>query len=518
MSYSQEWLEDQSAIRGVLVEVGVLSLKTNQEITLYLSNIGYITEDSLVSFNPVITGGIQITESISLDSTTSLSFGDLQVSNYNGEYDSWLDDSLFVWVNRPIKIYIGDPSWVCTNLAQVRTDFGLVFSGVVTDIDSSSRDSLNIRIGDKLQRLNTPLSEDKLGVYGTWPGDQSNQDTVKPLVFGEPFNISPLLINPAQLEYMFNNGATERVIEIRDNGVPIYNSSITSNVIVNTTLGTFKLLKPLIGTCTVSLQGKLGSINLVTGVLSSTYTNTIANAIALICTQYGNNSTKLAISEIDLNNFAAFNIANSQAIGIYISDRENVLNICQSIASSLNAQLYMTRLGKLQLLQLGVYTSDATVVITNDDILQHTLGISTRTPVIAASKLGYCKNWTVQPNLTTNIPTEHKDIMKTEWYTSTVVDPEVKLMYSLNSDPIQKETVFIDRLESDTEAVRLLNYFSVPRTIYRLTGTSKLLSLKLGQAVTLVHDRFNLANGKTGQVVTLTPNWATSTVELEVLI
>lgn len=517
MAYSQDWLEDPAAIRGVLVEVKVLDVEAQEEVTFNLSTIGYLTTDSQTSFNPIITGGLQITESITVDNTTSLAFGDLEINNINGDYDNWLDNTKYIWVNRSIKIYIGDPSWVCQDIAQVRTDFLKVFDGTVTDIDSKDRDRLNIKIGDKLQRLNTPLTENKLGNLGTWIAGQTNQDTIRPVVLGEIFNMAPLLIDPAQLEYMFNDGPTELLIEIRDNGVAIHNSNITGAT-VNLSTGRFKLLHPLVGMCTVSVQGVPKSIDLVTGILDTTYVNNAANLVAIICTQFGNTATKLSIDEIDLINFNEFNTRNPQPVGTAILDRANILNVCHSIVSSFGAQLYMTRLGKLQILQLGIPTSDAVVDITDRDILHHSLSITNRTPVVAATKLGYCKNWAVQDNLATNIPIEHKDMMGLEWFTNSIVDPEVKLEYSLNSDPVQKDTMLINRIDADLEATRLTNYFCIPRTVYTFKGTARLLSLKLGQGVTLTHNRFNLAGGKAGQVITLSPDWATSTVQVEVIV
>ena len=44
------------------------------------------------------------------------------------------------------------------------------------------------------------------------------------------------------------------------------------------------------------------------------------------------------------------------------------------------------------------------------------------------------------------------------------------------------------------------------------------MGLKLGQGITLTHNRFGLNAGKLGQVITLAPNWANGTVNVEVII
>jgi hypothetical protein len=523
MAFSQSWLEDTTSIKGIFAEVTVYDVVATSNIVLYLSSIGYLTEDAAVSYNPIIIGGVKVTESLSMDGAAGLSFGDLEISNPNGDLDSWLDNTKYIWVNKPIVIYLGDPFWATNNLAQLHTDFLKIFDGVIENIDSRDRTKLNIKVRDKLERLNTPLTENKLGTYGVWGASaQTNQDTILPIVFGEVHNVTPMLINPAALEYQFNDGNAELLIEIRDNGIPIYNSLIPTGATVTHTTGKFTLTKPLVGACTVSMQGVKNSINLTTGALvSGTYANNIANLIALITTQYGNSASKLnGTTELDLVNLANF-AANTQAVGAPILDRTNVLIICQDLARSIGAQVFMSRVGKLQLLQLGVPISTAIVPlvnITNDNILHHTLQISAMTDVVAATKLGFCKNYTVQAGLLSSIPVAHKDLYATEWLTRTVTDTSVKALYTLDAEPIQKDTALLVGTEALAEATRLNNFYKIPRFIYTFTGTAGLLSLQLGQAITLTHNRFNLDAGKSGQVISLAPNWLASTIEVGVLI
>lgn len=534
---TQAWLENPMSIRGVLVEVVVTI--SGVDTTLYLSNIGYVTGSSDVTFQPVLANSISFSESISLDSSISMSFGDLEINNYNGEYDIWLD-STYVWSNRPIKVYVGDPLWVCNTITDVRNNFELVFNGLVADVDSKSRDSINIRVRDKLERLNAPITENKLGTYGTWgaSGGQTNQDSIRPLVFGEVHNISPLLVDPSQIEYMVNDGNTELIIEIRDNGVPIYThngTAVTLNVgipsgnltgaVVTLSGGTFKMSQKVAGTITASVQGVKNSINLTTGALiPGTYNNNIANLIALICTQYGKSTTRLTAADLDLPNLAAFAAAHTEAVGIYIQEKTNVLEVCQTLAASVGAQVYMNRLGKLQLIRLGSNITTGLAVttpITDSDILHHSLQIVNKSEVVAATKLGYCRNWTTQTGLLTGIPTAHKDMFSTEEYTNTVVDSSVQTAYKLNAEPEVRDTLLIVKADADAEAARLNNYYKVPKITYSFTGGSRLLSLLLGQEVTIIHNRFNLYNGgsgRVGQVIGLRPNWSQGTIDVEVII
>ena len=699
MPYSQSWLEDSTSIRGILIELTVKTISTGVETPVYLSNIGYVTADSSISYLPIISGGVQFTENLPVGGQPAISFGDIAINNSTGELDVWLDYTKYIWANRAIQIYLGDPSWICQNLTEVHTQFEKIFDGVIADVDSVDRNTLNIKIRDKLDRLNVPLTDVKLGVIGTWGAGQSNIDTIRPVIFGEVFNFTPLLIDPSQLEYMFckdassynfttnvlippagwsvtqpattttptyacdftfsgaagttvtstgswstpyveavngSNGtngefrdlielylasgtaptaptsvqytftgnvlgtvtggtagwsmtqpattttptyitkslaatttpgtavtlttwsspvvvaqngtsdnsvfvatvyqqsasapatpaatASELIIELRDNGVPIYTHNGTTAVLssgatVTLNTGRFKLTTNLVGTLTASAQGVNNSINLTTGALvTGTYVNNIANLIALITTQYGVN--KLTAGELDLTNLQAFSTANTQSVGILVQDTSSVLNVCQQLANSIGAQVFMNRKGKLQLLRIGSNTTDAVVNITEDHIINQSLSISNRTIVVASKTVAFNKNWTVQKDLLSSIYPEDKSNFNTEHYTKTALNQAVQTNYKLPATDVEEkiDSLLLVQAEADTEATRLNTLYTIPRTIYKFTGTAGLLSLKLGQGVTLTHRRFNLTSATAGQVVTLSPNWLTSTIDVEVLV
>lgn len=236
--YSLDWLQDPSSIKIVLVVASVYNVVTNTVNTLYWGNQSYTVSDGSVSFTGLIRRSVQLNETLSPEGTGAITFGDLELSNPNGELDDYLDSSKYIWSNQPLKIYYGDPQWNCTTLADLQSKFTLVFNGVIDDVDSRARVSLNLKIRDNLERLNTPLTEDKLGTYGTWPGVQQNQDQIKPVVFGEVFNITPLSIDPSLFKYQFNNGPSEALIEVRDNGSPYTLTLVTGLTLTPTVTAT----------------------------------------------------------------------------------------------------------------------------------------------------------------------------------------------------------------------------------------------------------------------------------------
>jgi hypothetical protein len=481
------WLASPTAIRLVLIEV--VANVSGVETTRYLSTKPYVTGASDTPANtaylPIVTTGIQFTEQISLTGGASLSAGDVEILNVAGERDSWLSD---IWVNRSIQAFIGDPSWP-------RSDFRTIFNGIVSDIGSKSRDKLNLMLRDKMQRLNTPVSETVLG------GSAPNKDKVIPILLGECHNITPLLSNPATLEYQVHDGAVEQIFEVRDNGIAV------STTVTNST-GKFTLNQQPAGTITASVQGDK----------PSTYQNTISQLIQRLVTGYGKASDRFVSGDLDATNLAAFDAAHTQPVGIYLDGRENVLSVCEQLAASLAAQLVMSRDGKMRLIQISLPPSGTPTVITAAQMVARSLHVIGRTTVVASIKLGYCKNWTVQPGLLTAIPAQHKDLFALEWLTATSSDSTTKTTYKLNSEPIQQDTMLLTNSDAAAEALRRLNLLKVPRTIYQFDGTADLLTLELGGAVTLVHPRYGMSGGLTGMVVSLAPNWMTGHVTVGVII
>lgn len=474
-------------IRCILVEV-VVNV-ADVETTRYFSNVGYVTNNtdalSNIPYLPIVRGGVSFTESLDLNTRASLSFGDIELSNENGVYDSWLND---VWVNRKIQVFIGDVKWR-------RADFRLIFDGIVDNIDSKNRNVLNIKIRDKLQRLNTSVTEEVLG------GTSINEEVLRPLTLGECFNVSPLLVDAANLEYQYHVGITETIIEVRDNGVPV--SFRSGNY-----TGTIRLLQNPYGTITCSVQGEVDGV----------YENTVAKLVKSLATNYGLIDERFTDDDIDLVNFNTFDTNNQQPVGIYLDSSTNVLTAINDLADSVGAQAVMSREGKLRLLKIELPPPGTPIDLTAYNMKEANLKIDKRIPVKAAIKIGFCKNWTVQPDLQTGIPQEHKDFFSEEWISRTSSDAAVATKYKLDIDPDQKDTLLLDEPEAQAEATRLLNIYKVPRTVLSFDGFAELMELQLGDPVTLTHDRFGLDGGVTGMVIKIQIDWLKYKVKVGVLI
>ncbi|MDB5613625.1 MAG: hypothetical protein JWQ22_1278 [Devosia sp.] len=481
------WLKSSGAIRCILVEA--LVSVNGVETTRYLSSANFVSRPTDTpphqAYLSIVAGGVTISERMSIDGSASLTWGDIELGNEDGSRDNWLND---VWKNRPIAIYSGDARWP-------RSDFRLIFLGTIADFQSRERGVLNISLGDKLQRLNTPMTENRLG------GLTENKDRLRPLCFGECHNIEPLLLNPATLTYQVHDGPIERIIEVRDNGVPV-------NFTADLNAGTFKLATQPAGLITVSVQGdKTGGV----------WRYTVSSLITHIVTTYGKPVDRFSAADLDMGSFTPFESAHQQPIGLYLPERTNILQACSDLASSLGAQILMSPEGRLRIVKIQLPALGTPTPVGMSEMVERTLQVADRPAVAASVKIGYCKNWTVQTNLQSGIPEQHKNLFALEWLTTTATNQTTAAKYRLAIEPVQKDTLLLREAEAIAEAARELALWQTQRTVYTYSATPALMLEPLGGAQILSNPRFGLGVGVPGQIVSISRDWLACRTKFEVL-
>jgi hypothetical protein len=484
------WLKSASHIRNILVEVQGVNIGGGSTATFYLSTKPFVSANSdtpsNTSYDSCLVGGVSFSESLSLDGSVSIGFGDLEVDNTDGSKDAWLN---YIWTNRSVNIRIGDPTWP-------HSDYRVIFSGLISDIASRDRSRINLVLVDKLQKLNNPISEALL----TNPGLDS--DEIIPVCFGECFNLTPLASNPATLEYQVHTGSIEDIIEVRDNGAPVaFTESLST--------GKFTLNQAPFGQITCSVQGALDGVS---------YYNTIPNIIKLIVKSYGPVATRLTDADIDLVNFSNFNILYPSPVGVYCTSRENMLDICNQLASSIGAQVTFTPTGLLKLVRLDMSGTGVEHTIQPEDIELQSLSVQEKAPVRGTTKLGYCKNWTVQTSgLAAGINPSSVNLFNTEYLFSSTTNATTTANYSLSTEPEAEPTLLITAAGANTESTRRNNLFSQARVVYGMVAYSHLLFVELGDNIRLTNSRFGL-NNTAGIVVSIDRDWITGRVTLGVLV
>lgn len=486
------WLRSPNAHRTIILDVAVNAGGANT--IRRLATRPYITgpHDSPANtpYASVIKGGIDYMSRISQSGGSEISYGDIELHNEDGQLDSWLLD---IWENKQVQAYFGDVTWP-------RADFVPIFNGIIETVKSANRGTVNLKVRDKMQRLQYPLSDVKIG--GTGP----NKDRLKPIALGENHNVPATLVDSAQLQYAVHAGAIEGIIECRDDGAPF-----TINPNLNT--GTFTAPTQPQGTLTVSVQGdKLGGI----------YRNTVASLIQLLVQNYGTEADqRFTAVEIDQANFALFDVANPQPVGLFVEDPASmtVFEACSELAASVGARLIMSRAGLLQLVKIELPAAGPLRLVTGSDMLAGSLHVADRTPVFPACKIGFCRNWYPQSVVAAGLPVEHAELFAQEWLTTTKSDGIVAGLYGAFEEPVMEPTLLIRLVDADIEAARRLKLRRIPHTLYRFEGYADMLFVNLGSAMALMHWRFGLENGdKAGQVLGVGVNWIENRASIEVLV
>lgn len=486
------WLKQDGAYRVILfdVEVAISGVESVRRV----STAQYVTLPTdtppNMPYAPIASAGTGFVERLSLTNAAGLQQGTIILSNHTGAIDTWLND---VWTNRRLVAYLGDPSWA-------RDDFRPIFTGLVANIKANDATSIVIELRDKSEQLNTPVTETKLG------GTTLNDDAIVPVGLGEMHNVSPPLLNDTTLTYKYGAGSNERVIEVRDNAVPV-------PVVPNLAQGEFSLTAPAEGVITLSFQGdNVGG-----------YRNTVGSLIRRLATGFGKASTRFTDADVELNpanpgNFVSFEAANPQPVGLWLPTRTNVLNAIQMLANSVGAQMVMSRLGLMRLFKITL-----PVTVTTKDVLPSMYVAGSFKPagiteVKATIKLGYCKNWTEQVGYPQSIPAAHRDLYALEWLTETRTVDTVKNLRKLDTEPDMTETMLLTSADAIAECDRLKDIWSVPHEMYEFEGKPELLELYLGQGIKVYYKRWGFKVGRNAMVIMLEPNYKNCHVKVGIIV
>lgn len=197
--------------------------------TRYLGNIGWQSGQYDTPANQPYDPLLAEEPTISWSIDQALTAQDIQVVNRDGSLDGWLDDA---WDGRRITLWLGDPAWS-------RQDFRLVFSGVLDGIASADPGTLTLKVRDATERLNQPVQSNLIA-------DGPHANTPKPLAFGRPFNLTPVLDGTGR--YLIHDGAVQAVSAARDKAAP-------TAVVPDLAGGAFDLADGALGDITVDAWG-----------------------------------------------------------------------------------------------------------------------------------------------------------------------------------------------------------------------------------------------------------------------
>lgn len=436
------------------------------------------------AYEACVERGLVTSEKITPEGAARLAAGQVIVGNLDGKRDFWLRD---VWANRPFEVLVGDLRWPLE-------DFHVKFRGIVENC-TASEDGATLIIStlDRTKQLDAPVSEVKLA-----------DGTHCPTALGECVNVTPKY-DAATQSWVYHSGAAAGLVagEARVEGRP--RTTVTQNAAAGRFQ--FQTNEKNIGAITCSVWGD------ATGGI---YRNTIASLVRLIVTAYGKTAGRYTDADIDLANFDAFDLAHPQPVGQYLAERENCAVVIAKFASSVQAQLLPSLLGPLRLIQWGV-TGAPTASIRPADYEIGSLKRGAPLPVVAAVKIAYCRNYSPQQPQS-SLPDEHKALFAAPWRAKDAISETARDDYRLTTDTAQIETCFTNGADAQAEANRRRDNEETPRVPYTVDCFPQALQHAIGQVVTLYGDRYDLDDGKVGQITGRETDFDTLYIKTEVTI
>ena len=537
------WLQQDSTNRVLLVEAVYYSSGT--EHTVYLSDGIFISTPAdtpeNMPYDDTILALPQFKSALSdaLEGFTVPSWGDISISNELFDKDNWLN---YAWDGRAVTLLYGDGTWA-------RSDFRVILTGTVAALSADTVSTLKMSIRDKQWMLNVPIQPRLIGepvlVSGTtykvsdsavtsidavW--DMGNlltltsqytvnvssgrftlvsapsgrvtasftdtstaaKSNVIPLCYGQCFNVTPAQINSSLLKYQVHDGQINAITDVRDNGVSV---GFTADL----THGTFILTSSPVGTVTADVQGAKPA---------GTYLTKSGDIINHIVTVH----TSLTSSDVSASSLSAFVATCTQTIGLYIPDRQNVIDVLDQIVTSVGAWYTFNRSGQMIFGRMDVPSGTPVMHLVSDDIVFGGLSIQNMTVPVMTERISFFQNWTQQTTVAGSVSVINATLFSQAAQWAACNNQQIKVTHLMATEPAEKETFIVSAAEAVSESVRLLSLWGAVRRTYQAECIVAPLTLNLGDVISLDHPRYGLSGGVSLRIIGISESVTTRRVTL----
>ena len=453
----------------LLIELSGYDPFNQQEVDYQFSDIGYFDHIKNKIYPGLISDSLGLSTEIEIqfDSPNARSYiGDIKLYNHDGELDFMIDQ---VFTHREIRMYTG------SEYAD-RAQFNLVFSGYIDDV-YPEKDFISFRIKDKLEVLNKKIPLKEIVVGGEYK--------FLPLCLGDCFNISPVLVDPANHIYQVHDGEVEDIIEVRDDGVKV-------EFLKDNKFGKFKLARSPFGQITCDVH---------------------AGAMILSASDAIKYLIDFSIKNINYT----LNSDLTMSIGIYIENNDNLLDLINQICTSANAFFIEDRVLN-SFKTLDIFSMDLqspTKVIEKDEILD--FSVTERIIPTARFWVNYAKNWTIQENTAGAVTAEFSDQLRKKFLTEIFQDNEKELIYRSGFAELSaKETLLVNRDELAILGKKWLDYYKEIRTLYTIKMVLD-YGFYIGMCVKINYNRFRLGL-RTGFIVAISEDFVNGQMIIKVIV
>lgn len=457
---------------------------------VYLSDRGFYTEPDdappNTSYLPVVNNPFQFDVSILSGEEFRgglPSFGAIRVKNGSGDFDFFRN---YFWSGRTVTIYAGGDNFS-------RADYEIIFKGTVRDIEYDE-DEIIINISDKSAILEKAFSQSIYqGTGGVEGGDNINGD-VKPLCYGEVYNVPLKLIDAGTNIYQVHDGSIEEVVNVYDRGVALNDAGDVADITATTVSGGH--FKTQLSGGYIRLGGNPdGTITAdVKGDNSGGYIDKTGAIISRLL------KTKMAdanfnSSDIDQGALNALDTAHPIKTGIFIDAKTELNTVINNLTVPLNFYWIFTRQGLFSASAIDE-PSKSVLTINESQIIDDSFELVSFINPAWRLKAGYKRNWRVQSldDLAASTTTAQKEFAIEE-YRFIISEDRATRAKTFISRELTFETSLAEYDAAEDYIDRLVRVYGKKRSVYRFITFGVLFKVFVGDTITLKYPRYGLENG-----------------------
>lgn len=436
-------------------------------------------------------------------------YGTVELSNIDGALDYLLPYS---FDGRSLVIKIGVEGAAFST-------FTTVLNGTMEQIEFTFAKA-TILVRDKLAILDKPLQTTLYSGNNSLPaGVEGVADIAKkpkPLLFGQVFNIQPIMVNSSKLIYQINDGAIASIDAVYDRGVPlIFHAD-------EPTIADMELHDPPAGKYTTCLASGYIRIKTVpSGLLTCDATQgaaagnrTVAQILKAIALKGG-----VSAGDIVAGDVTALDTLNSSVVGVWLEGLESSINIMDMIATSIGAYYGFDATGFFRMGRFDAPSGAANIEISFSNIIsiEHNRTSDTDKGIPAYRvNVSYQKNYTVQDfDLAAATLDARRNVLAQSSLTVSSENLAIKTQYSLAATLV-RDSLLVTQANAQTEADRVLALYKVNRSLFTVRIALDLTETlpDLVNVANLTLNRFGLNSGKLFKIIGIEADYSTNRATL----
>lgn len=398
------------------------------------------------------------------------------------------------------RLYTARRIWTSPALASLSTMFTGLAGGW-----TASEDGVTVPINDASYWLDRPAQATTYSGGGTYEGVAALATQRKPKMRGATYNVTPILIDPTNLIYQYNDGpGTIQALYERGAEVITFESDTTNLYSGSTTSGKYRTDNSrALFQLGAAPQGQI-TID-ATGQFPTAGSQTTLAAIArYLLTE----DAAVPSAFVDTSVFTTMASSYPYAGGIYIAPETNITarQAVAAVLSSFGAKLIAGRDGKLKpvVISSSSFTSTPAVALGTHNIVSiNAIPLpEALSPPPYRVRVAYQTNYTVQTDVSASATAAHREfVARAERYAG-AVSSTIQASYRRPNDLPPFGGLLSSQTDAQAVADAMLAVWAAPRRMFAITiPLDVALTLDIGTIVQIVYPFDILRFGATGIVV-----------------